>query len=179
MNKFNLRKQQSGYTLVEILIGIVVVAVVTSIAVAGYQKFDTSNKSQNLVKDTVSLVNSIRGIYSHSSTGYPKDGKDMVAILTKGNMMPSSFKATSDGNLYSSFGGKVTYEGEGGSSFSLSFDKISPSVCVNSLVGLSQSGYAKIKVAESDVYSDEGGQLDMSSIVGACKENATLKITAR
>ncbi len=148
-----LAKKQGGYTLAEILIGVVVAAILAAIAAAGYRMFNSSNTSGNFANQVFQITNNVRQSYQKSQTGYTNIANDMKSLIQE-NVFPDTLTIDSTAGTVKAFGGAVTLAADSSTGgFTLSFASVPSDTCMKALASMGGSGFNAIDVGGSNLWT--------------------------
>lgn len=151
MKQLKLKKKQHGISLMEIIAGLLVVALIIAGALALFSSADSSQKGNQMVADITALRSAVKSVYAGQG-GYGtgslnnvlKTAKKIPATMAVGTGNPPTITHTLNGSL--------TVQGvNGGSQFAIEINNIPTDICVQLLSGSASSGWNSIKVNSSAV----------------------------
>lgn len=173
-------QKNKGFTLIEILIVIGIIAVMTIGIFIAYTKVQAGSQANNESRNVSTIVAGIRNLYA--SQGNYNDGA-MLTTVIKGNIIPESMLNTGNPStataINNSFGGTVTLTpanlGTGtNNAFDVKYDNVPASVCskfVTESVGVAQ----KIQVAGTSVKDSTTGNpnLNVPALTTQCNSTGS------
>lgn len=148
-----LNKKQAGYTLAEVLIGVVVAAILAAIAAAGWRMFSSSNNSRNFANQVFQITNNVRQSYQKSQSGYTNIAGDMKSLIEE-NVFPDTLTIDASAGTVKAFGGDVTLTADAGTGgFILTFSTVPSDTCMKGLASMGGSGFNAIDIGGSALWT--------------------------
>lgn len=129
-------KKNSGFTIVELLIGIGVIVGFLAFVYGIYSRISTSNHANTLIGDLTMFQTKIHEVYANEPTGYTN--MDNGEIITA-KAYPGDLGASGE-TLNSSFAGAVTVKGVTANSFTIEYAKVPSGVCNAAAAKIFSSG---------------------------------------
>jgi prepilin-type N-terminal cleavage/methylation domain-containing protein len=173
MSKFNparLGKKQSGFTLLELLLVLGIIAVLAIAAFVIYPKVQASNRAQTESNNITTVISGVKSLYA--STG------DYTAVDTATVINAKIFPATMvkegvTNQATSSFGTAVTVvpgtdAGADNNAFAVHYEGVPADVCQRLASGVG-ANFQDVRVGTSSVFSDTTKKIDPALVVDACK----------
>ena len=175
----SFKKQQQGYTLAEILIGVVVAAILAATTAAGYRMFSTSHTATTLANSISQTMNNISQAYSNSSNGFGSiaGADDMKALITQGVFLPpfktDGTKVTLNGLDVTLKVGPVTGTGTESTSFTLLVPLAPASTCASVLKTLGPGSLIAVGDATTHWAINGGSWLSATQINTLCSSGTS------
>lgn len=138
-------KKQAGITLMEVIVGLLIMGLVVSGALSLFGSADASQKGNQMLTDVTALRSAVKGMFAGQG-GYGT--ANINGVLKAANRIPSTM--TSDAAtppvITHAMNGTVTVTGTGGgTTFTMVVTNIPTAVCVQ-LLGNSSTGWSSIQV---------------------------------
>lgn len=138
-------KKQKGLTLIELIAGLAIVAAVIVGALSLFNNANSSQKSGQIVTDSVAMRTAIRHLFSSTGSYMPLNGS-VNNVLAKSSKVPSNIRvdtATNPATFSHSFNGTITTSTQG-TFFYITYNTIPQDACINILTG--SSGWPRVTV---------------------------------
>ena len=165
----NRKNKQQGYTIVEILIGVIVAAIVVAGIYVGWNSFYTSNQASTIQSEMNQIIQNTETLYANSTDGYTS--VDTASAITAG-VFPSSLKIKGT-TVTNSYSGAVTLTSVAESAFSVTYASIPADVCtkvLSSFVGA--NNVVSLTVGSTSV-------TDVKTVAAACASGSSMTVTAK
>ena len=173
MSKFNparLGKKQSGFTLLELLLVLGIIAVLAIAAFVIYPKVQASNRAQTESSNITTIISGVKSLYA--STGDYTDVTTDTVIAAK--VFPATMvKEGVTDHGTSSFGTDVTVlpgtsAGADDNAFAVHYQSVPADVCQRLATGVG-ANFQDVRVGGSTVFSATTKKIDPAATVTACK----------
>ena len=151
--KANIRNSnQAGFTLVELILGFVIIAVLTGVIFGVWSRLGSSSDSNSIQSDLATISQGVHGVYANQDAGYSALA---MSELVGAKVFPANLKYNSDGTIDNSFWGKVSVAANANTSFfDISYTKV-PSASCNKLMGaINKETFSAITIGGTLLYSD-------------------------
>lgn len=148
-NKRSVMKNQRGVTLMELIAGLAVMAVVVVGAVALYGSATSSEKSTTMQRDLGALQAAARQIFNGQGT-YGPPGTNIGSPLVTANKIPSTLAVSGSGattKFVHRDNGDITIASTG-NSFSMTVTTVSADLCVPLMTNA--AGWTSVKAGSAD-----------------------------
>ncbi len=168
----NRNNKQQGYTIVEILIGVIVAAIVLAGIYAGWNSFYSSNQASTINSDVTQIIQNTETLYAKSPNGYTDfDMADAIAA----SVFPSSMSINAtDAKVFNSYHGEITITATtGGSGFTITYPSIPQDVCVKVLTTISSTNLTEVTVGGTSFWTVGSTWPAPAAIVAACTTTST------
>lgn len=176
-NKLNLNKKQSGFTLIELMGGLAIIAVASFFIVKGLGSASDKRNSQQMINDVNSMSSTIKSKFGSADDNYTSLS-NTTAI--KMNINSGTAVTTSGTTLKNQFsGGLVTIVGDAtnGQTFTITYAGVPTEVCQQVIAGIGGTGFQKITAGGTTVYDAIAGtMIKPSTTATACGTNATVSM---
>ena len=141
-------KRQSGFTLMELIAGLLIIGLGVAGAMALFGNASGSQKSNQMLSDVMALRASVQGMYAGQG-GYGTG--NINAVLKSANKIPTTMSVNSATPpvITHSMSGTVTITGAS-SSFEIALTNIPTNVCVQ-ILSQSTTGWSSVKVGASSI----------------------------
>ncbi|MDD3266894.1 MAG: type 4 pilus major pilin [Burkholderiales bacterium] len=170
MKNLKQLKKNSGFTIVELLIGIGVIVGFLAFVYGIYSRISTSNHANTLIGDLTMFQTKIHEVYANEPTGYT--GMKTEDII-KSKAYPGDLGASATA-LNSSFAGAVTVDGKTANTFDIVYANVPNGVCKAALGKLVSSGEF-VTIAVGTGTTTPGA--DKASVETACGSSGPVKMT--
>ena len=165
----NARSKQEGYTIAEILIGVIVSLSVIAMVYAGWNSISESHQSEKMSQQVFSIVQNVRLSYSKSATGYTNIAGDMKSLIQEKVFPDTLVVNSSGGTVNNNFGGQVTLTSDANTGgFILTFTKVPSSICVSYLKISGGTGLQSVDVGGKALWTTGSQWPDKNVISEAC-----------
>ena len=170
----NKPKKVAGFTLIETLVVLGIVAIVITAIVMKAGSANNKAKAQNMISDVATMVADIKNAYSSSSNGY--NGLDNQAAI---NLKVVSADLPINGaNIKDQFpSGTVTIATDSSNDFfTIVYTNIPSDVCSQVITTIGGATFQSIKVNGSTTVYDAvaGTQLDPTVVGTACSQKQNI-----
>ena len=165
------RNKQQGYTMVEILIGVIVAAIVVAGVYAGWNTFYTSNQASTSVNEITQIIQNTQALYAQSSDD-KYTGLTLSSAIAAG-VFPSSMKQTS-GAVTNSYNGSVTLAADSSAGFDLTYKAVPQNVCSKIISSVNTTTLLKIYTSTStSLWTTGSAAATGAAIAAACTPSST------
>ena len=167
--KKSINKKRKGYTIIEILIGVMVSLIVAAGIFAGWNSFFGSHQSENMAQQVFQIIQNVRQSYAKSPSGYSNITNDMGSLIQEKVFPDTLVIDKSAGTVKNNFGGSVTLEPDtttGG--FTLTFKNVPSDTCMNYLKSTGGTGLYSIDVGGAVLWTTGDAWPEKSKIAEAC-----------
>lgn len=173
--KLKPSKKNSGFTLLEAIAVLVLIAIAAVVAVKQFGKASDSQNSQNMIADINSMSSAVKSKFGSADDNYTS--LTTASAITMNINSGTSVK-TSGTTLKSQFsGGLVTITGDAtnGQTFDISYQGVPTEVCQQVVAGVGGNTFQKITAGGTTVYDAIAGvAIKPSTTATACGKNSTV-----
>lgn len=169
MYKKAVNKKQKGYTIIEILIGVMVALIVAAGVFAGWNSFFGSHQSKTMTQQVFQIIQNVRQSYAKSPSGYSNITNDMKSLIQEKVFPDTLVIAATAGTVKNNFGGDVTLEPDtttGG--FVLTFKNVPSDTCMNYLKSTGGTGLHSIDINGTALWTTGDVWPEKSIITASC-----------
>lgn len=173
MKNLKQLKKNSGFTIVELLIGIGVIVGFLAFVYGVYSRISTSNHANTMTGDLTTFQTKIHEVYANDPAGYGTG--DMTAGVITSKAYPGDLNLSSSNKLTSTFAGDVSIKADTSNQFTITYASVPSGVCIAVANKLASSG-EWIKVGAGG----EGNIFDSTKdAAAATKANTDAKCNAK
>lgn len=173
---YNHRAKYQGFTMVELLVALVVIAILTGVIFGIYSKNHDTADAQKTNADLITIVQGTKSAFAHDAAGYSNISS--IGVLVSLGIIPGDLNITGtdeNATVKNQFGGQVTttVDSEGGW-FQIAYPNVPSKVCIKILTTLNADSFSQIKAGDTVIYDNgaTGGTatayLDTLAIRDAC-----------
>lgn len=138
MKQIKFGFKQAGVTLIELIVGLVIIGLVVSGALALFASAQSSQSSTQMVQDVISIRSSTKALFMGQGT-YGAAGTNLNNILVMAKRIPTTIRVdttTTPNTLTHQLNGTVNIaSGTGGQNFTISMTDIPADVCIPLMTG--------------------------------------------
>ena len=145
-----------GFTMIELLVSLVVIAVLTGVVFGIYSKNHDTADAQKMNADLIAIVQGAKSAFAHDSQGYA--AITSIGTLVSLGVIPSDLNITgTDANatVKNQFGGVVsTAVDSGGGWFQIIYPNVPSKVCIKVLTTLNADSFSQIMAGDTPIYDN-------------------------
>lgn len=176
MKNLKQLKKNSGFTIVELLIGIGVIVGFLAFVYGVYSRISSSNHANTMTGDLTTFQTKIHEVYANDPTGY---SSITTAGVITAKAYPGDLNVNGTTSLTSTFAGVVTVGTTASNVFTITYDAVPNTVCAAVANKLASSGewvsIAGGKDGKTEIYSATTTPTK-ASIEAACGTSGTAKM---
>lgn len=162
----NKRSKQTGFTLIEILVVLVIGIIIIAAAAASFGKTFSSNDVATEARNITEVIANARTL--KEASGYPTD---LVPSLKATGGLPSSYSVGAAGAVSHTWGGAVTVPGSG-RTYSVNYAAVPADACVKLAPKVAGTGAVKVSVNGTNLDPNGTDTLTVQADT-ACTDAAT------
>ncbi len=147
----NAKRSQRGFNLIELMLGLAIVATLIVAIVRGSGSNSDKANSQIMTTDVTALVNGIKSAYSSGGNGY--NGLDNQTARNL-SVVPTDLPGTG-ATIKNTFGGIVTIaSANSDQAFTITYTLVPPAVCQAVVNGMGGASFNKIEIGGQTVFEN-------------------------
>lgn len=164
--------KQNGFTAIELLFALGIIAVATVVIVKLMENNSNKAKAQQMIADVSAITNNVRSAYNGSNYS----GLDTQSAINE-KVIPDDLNISGDTISNQFPGGTISITAINDTSFTISYTNVPSSVCNEVITHIGAGEFSSITANDKEVYSGSG-TIDPKVVADACSNTGVVAFIA-